>query len=326
MATKAQKTKVGLFLLASVVVITVGVLIALGLSTERKVPYYILFDESVLGLGVGGLVEYGGVEVGDVKDIHVTPDNRARVDIVVSEDKVRLKEGVTATLTIYSLALGTMCVSLEGGDPEAAPLQPYEQIPSRESMFESVSSRVTNLLTDLTAMAHKLNVALEGLEEGQLAAVVGEAGDLLTETKGLVGKTSDTVSSFRERGEEAVADFRALTENLNKFAESGTRWLELAEQKVKPLDLAQTEEDLQNALEAITASAEALTKRLEGMTDTLDATTRAALHEADNVEYNLREGIRSLNETMGAVRDFLEYLKSDPAALIRGKASRAGGE
>ena len=60
MATRAQKAKVGIFLVISAVLITGSVFMIQGLNREPTSTYWVNFHESVLGLGVGGLVEYMG--------------------------------------------------------------------------------------------------------------------------------------------------------------------------------------------------------------------------------------------------------------------------
>ena len=68
----------------------------------------------------------------------------------------------------------------------------------------------------------------------------------------------------------------------------------------------------------------ALSKRLQDAAQAIDTVSRRALHEADNVEYNLRETLRTLNDSLEAVRELIEYLHEDPSALIRGKGKPKG--
>ena len=142
MATRAQKAKVGIFLLVCVGVIVFGGLFVSGLRTEERHEYYIVFEESVSGLSIGSPVQYMGVPVGTVKDIKVTDTNRVEVSILVSTEKVTLREGTNATLVTYNLAAGTMAVSLaiaKNAEP-GEPLQPGSIIPTQESLFASLST------------------------------------------------------------------------------------------------------------------------------------------------------------------------------------------
>ena len=56
MATRKQKVKVGLFLVICSLLIAGGVLLISGFKHEVRIPYWVEFDESVLGLSAGSLV------------------------------------------------------------------------------------------------------------------------------------------------------------------------------------------------------------------------------------------------------------------------------
>lgn len=324
MATKAQKAKVGAFLFMSVAVIAAGIVIVAGLNRDERIPFTIVFDESVLGLNEGGLVEYQGMDVGTVSDMIVIEDpvsktSRARVDILIKASKIVLREGVTARLVIYSFLTGTLCVSLEGGDPAAPVLAAYSVIPAKASRFESISASTEGLMSDFSILVRKLGTGFEGLKEGQFTQIAENTDALVQDTRELIQTTSDTVNGVRDDVELVLKDFDELVNNLNDVAATAQEWVEMAQAKIEPLDLERTQKSVEEALEAIADAAASLSARLETITETLDVAARAALHDVGNVTYSLTEGVRTLSEALEAIRSWVEYLEQDPAALIRGK-------
>src|SRR5690606_155585 len=158
--TRAQQTKVGIFLLITGGILIAGILYLSGFTGEETTRYRIQFDESVLGLGVGGQVVYKGLNVGVVENMYVDDDGFVQAWIQVSNDKVILRKGVQAQLVISSLATGTMAISLEGGDPEAPILPEGSQIPVTPSLigsftesFEGILNRVEETLDAVNKIA-----------------------------------------------------------------------------------------------------------------------------------------------------------------------------
>ena len=193
MATRVQKVKVGVFLIVSAGLITVALAVISGFYRPAGITYWIEFDESVLGLYEGGTVEYLGVPVGKVRQIYVTPENRAHVVINIDPETVTLNKGVEAQLVIYSLAAGTMALSLTGGDPDKGPLPPGSEIPAKPSTITAVSGHVEVLMEDLTTIADAVRNGLEGLEEGQLSKMVNDVGRLIEDGRDMLRRGSELV-------------------------------------------------------------------------------------------------------------------------------------
>ena len=129
MATRRQKTQVGIFLSVCVVLL-VGVLVVLsGVRREKTIPYFIEFDETVSGLFPGADVRYRGVPAGRVTNITVTPTNRVRVRIEIRPRIVRLRQGTVAQLNPVGITW-QLCVNLAGGSPAGKPLAANATLPS----------------------------------------------------------------------------------------------------------------------------------------------------------------------------------------------------
>lgn len=301
MATRTQKMQVGLFLIVSAVFIVGGILLVTGLRTGKEIRYWITFTESILGLNAGSKVVYRGVPVGTVDNIRVSDDSYARVEILVDPEKITLREGVSAGLAYLSIATGTMCVALEGGDPNAPLLAPNANIPARTSWLQSYDDRITTLMDKVNDLADDLSRVFSGMTEEDLSSFMKEAKNTLEEAKTTIQEVRASIKNAGDRFGEGVETFT---------------------QEVKPLDLAK----IQNRIEDVLKELESLPKSISAALDAFNATSREIAHEADNVEYNLRQTLQTWSQTLEAIRDLAEYLKQDPSALVRGKGKPGGGQ
>lgn len=312
----------GLFVIICVVLMIGGFLLMRGFHTDKRVPYWIEFDESVLGLGINGVVEYLGVPVGAVSDIYVTDKNKAHVDVMIAEDKVQLKRGVKSQLVLYNLAAGTMCVSLEGGEPGAPQLPPGSEIPSRQSLVKNVSSQIEGVLDNMRSIMETVRSGLVGIEEGDLALVIQDADGLITRGQQFLEEANTTVVDLKNQLQLGLDDFHDLAKDVKKLVKGVDNAVLKVSKKLDTLEVGKMQENLNQVMTDFSG----LAKRLQQSAEALDTSLRQGVHEVDNVEFNLRETLRTLNDSLQAVRELMVYLQQDPSALIRGKGKPTGGK
>lgn len=333
MATRPQRIKVGVFLLVNVVCITGALAYIAGMRGGDMVRYHIAFDESVLGLTEGGLVQYGGVPVGRVENIRVGEDNMVHAAIVVNQDKVVLREGVTARLEIYSIATGVMCIALYGGELEGAPLPPESVIEATPSTVKSVSSRIAQVFDDVGDIVERINIGLEGMPPGELAQAVAdlrkavqEAQALAEDTRGVVARVGEDLEGMSGELHASLAAFRSGMEGLTTLsdetivlARTANETVGLLRDKVEPVDIAGLVAELRTEISN-------LSERIEEALASVDGVSKTLVHQTDNVQYSMVETLRSMNETLEAVRGLAQYLRDDPASVLTGKGRPRGIE
>ena len=352
MATRVQKIKVGVFLAVCIALIVVGVAVLQGYSHGNLVHYEIEFEESVLGLYVGGYVMYLGVPVGKVKDISVTEDNLAHVDIEINADKVTLHEGVKGQLVLYSLATGALSISLSGGDPGNPVLAPGSKIPTELSLLESVSGVGTTLLENVNAVTDMLRSSLEGMESGELARIIEDAAEMSENLRAsleglepgqlnrIIDSAEETTERLRasldglESGELAriIENTAAISDRLRvsledmepgelaRTIESTNALLQTLNEKLEPVDVAQ----LVTNLNGVLTNTDMLLGNLKEMAQSMNNATETVLYDVDDMNYKLRETLTTVNQALEAVRELVMYLQEDPSALIRGPGRSRG--
>jgi len=321
-ATRTQKMKVGAFLVMCASLAVSGVILISGLYKEQGVRYWVEFDESVFGLYEGGVVQYMGVPVGKVENIRVTPNRRAHVDVIVNPTKVTLNEGVEAQLVLYSLATGTMCIQLAGGDPEAPHLKPGTEIKPKVSIITALSSRMEDIIENMSSIAESVSTGLAGIEEGDLTAIIEKVNRILDDGQtfmengnDFVGEAKKTVTGLRGKAESAVDDFKALAKDVRKLTKNVDELVGTIKGKVDQVQVPELQGKLNQVLENIAG----VSKKLETTLTQFDSMSVNALHEVDNVEYTVRTSLDEISEAFTNLRDLLDQLKEDPSAMLRGK-------
>lgn len=318
--------KVGVFLVVTVTILVGGMLLVAGFRTGSEQPYMVIFDNSVLGLYTGGMVQYLGVPVGTVDDIYVGESGNAYVNILVNPKKVKLHEGVEAKLEFYSFATGTMCVALSGGDPAAPEIPPGSVIPAGTSLVESFSNQFADVLESLNGIVEEIRTGLDGMEAGELTETIRETKSFIEETKNFVEEARGTLDTLTGDIHGTVDDVKTGIETFNKLAESAAETAESASEtiktlheKIEPLDLAETELAWRSQFEAIAG-------RFDETSKSFDETSKTIMYGTDNLQHGLLDTMQTLNETLEAVRDLALYLQEDPSSVIRGKATPRGEE
>ncbi len=315
MATRTQKVKVGIFLVICFVLVVVGLVLISGYKHEERFRYWIEFEESVLGLSEGGTVEYLGVPVGAVDKIYVTDEGHAHVEILVSTSKVTLHKGVEAKLVLYSLATGVLVVSLEGGDRDAPILPANSQIPTKPSFVEAVSSRMEGILDNIGDVAGMIRDGMKGMEEGDLARIADKIDALVTDADEFLDDVDKMLGDVQEDVQGGIGNFRELTDDLKELTSELRETAKTTRNKIESLEVGETRTKINEVLEAMTK----LVEQVQRSVETIEKVSESALHEVDNVEYGMRETLRSATEALESIRIWMESLEDDPTQLIRGK-------
>jgi len=358
-ATKRQKTEVGIFLVASAAILGGLLLVLGGFQRQRLDHYYVEFEESIPGLTEGSRVTYRGVTVGKVLDLRVTPENRVGVTLGINPAKVTLRRGVRARYSLLSI-FGPYVVDLTGGtDPEAPALEPGSFIPVQPSLMagleETFADTVPLTLQRATKLIERLDTALSKVEPEDLPAIFHSAEEALASTKKAIEELRTRTTRIADSLDKAIASAKAelehtassvakAAEGLDKAtAETAARAQKLLdtvqatiEENRKPLadtikrlddTLARINRQLEGLDLAATAKAirEAAKNVGKGAADVGQAAKTIAAGRDDvrrslaNVERDLRRTLGELDDVLRSARELLDTLERDPSALIRGK-------
>ena len=167
-------TLVGAFVLVLGMALVAGVLwLASGGAFQKKYDlYFAIEDESVAGLNLNAPVKHLGVDVGQVRDIRLDPENPERVNLLFAIERgTPIKEDTVAVLKTQGLT-GITYVELSGGTRDAPPLlatadNQYPVIRTKPSLSARLENVLTSVLGKLDDTSSNINAMLSN--ENRLA-------------------------------------------------------------------------------------------------------------------------------------------------------------
>lgn len=262
MVTRAQKIRLGIFIVISITVI----LIAVGtLSYDRifdtKDIYYISYEDvSVSGLDIGSQVKYLGLNVGNVRNIKIDPKDINRIIVMVAiERDTPIKEDVRAEISSIGIT-GLKQIELRGGTVESDMLAPGGYIQPGKSLTEDITGRAE-------VITEKIELVLNNLIEFSGIENQNRIFSFFDESVNTVQKVSEVLDENRERMERTMANLDTLVvelkglstaakytaESFNRFISSDTLTTILADMQditstVRQVDLTKLIEDVNKVL------------------------------------------------------------------------------
>jgi paraquat-inducible protein B len=253
-----------------------------------KRPYLLYFDGSVRGLVPGSPVEFRGIKIGSVTDVHLQFDAQmidARIPVTIELEPQRIEvvgvpasdrsydlmarlveRGLRAKLQPGNLLTGQLTVALDVF-PDSPPAKlvfggKYPEVPTIPSDIEEITRSLTGLLDKLSA-----------LPIDQLA-------------------------------DEA----RSTIQNVNQLIRSPS-----VQRAVQSL------EGIGPILDAARRATEEAAKTLERANATVGS-AQDVIGPDSSVRRDLVEALRELRDSARALRLFADYLERHPDAVIRGKS------
>lgn len=298
--THAQKVRLGVFLIVSVVLLLSLMIIVTGTRIfEQRDFYFVRYrDMSVSGLEKGAQVKYHGVRVGRVEKIFIDPEEIETIVVSFSlEHGTPVTEDVKAVITAMSLT-GLKIIELEGGTSQAAPISPDSEIPAGESTLQMITGSAE-------AVSEKLEIVLSNL-------IAFTSGENQQQFMTLVANTSTVLSDFHLMLEDNRQPLANTIGNLETASE-GLRDLAMSEEIRRTFaNLDSTAANIRAAQigDAVTDLRYALVLARTTFGH-LDLTLLKGRHDLLTSLEVLRESLDSFNE-------FARMISEDPSLLLRG--------
>lgn len=276
---------VGAFVLLILVVLLAGMaMISQGKGWFRKhVPYYATFREGY-NLEVGSKVKFLQTDIGEVRKVSLTDDNRVRVDLRVLAlyaGRIKTDSLVQAKVPPF---LGSGHLAITPGSPQAQPLEPGSQITSRESrsladiLEEADAEARLQRMGEIIDNLAKLSAALSD-PQGPLMASLGSAQRMaqnLEQGKGTMGRLISDDEFYRQ--------IRKQTDQVGVILAS---------------------------VEEITRQTAELVPRLGGQMEQMMARLQKTLDSVEAALKDLPELTQQGRETMSEVRQILHSVKQN---------------
>jgi phospholipid/cholesterol/gamma-HCH transport system substrate-binding protein len=283
-ATRAEKARLGVFLvtLAAVLVVLVLFLIGGRLFTRTN-DYFTRMEESITGLGPGSTVRQNGVDVGQVTFITADSTNIRRTIVHFNVRRgTHIKADMTATLGSYGIT-GLKYLEISGGSYGSANVPDGGEVKSSLSMIGRLTTRADSI-------AYKIDRLL-----GNVIAI--------------------TEMDNRENLNRMMAASAGLAESLDSMARDiqgvrpGRRIATLLDQADLTMRSARTKVD-KSDVDGMIREYKKAAQDIQKVAGTLDVTVRRTQEDLAVSMSNLRESLKNM-------QSFTRQLRENPSVLLR---------
>jgi phospholipid/cholesterol/gamma-HCH transport system substrate-binding protein len=345
MITRTEKFRLGLFMIASLLmlIITVAVLVGTRMYEPRD-RYTIRFDESVSGLDVGAQVKLSGVRVGQVEDIRIDRRDSNVVVVTVSlRKKTPIRSDSEAVLHTLGIT-GLKFIEIHGGTSRAELLKPGSTIKAGISVLGELEGKAQDI-------AVKTEMAVNRINEVMSEKNIRNLDEILANVKSITGRFDGVLEKNGENIDAIIADFTKTSRDLKEVAASAKRSSERLEQLVQSQQ-PKIEKIVDNVNET-TLAFKSAAKKLERVDDVLgkiDSTlrelntqiasarvgeiaesTQEALRETAAILKSMRRimqasrldiyrSVRSLKRTLDNMEQFSAEIRENPSLLLGSSA------
>jgi len=276
-ATRAEKTRLGIFIIVVTAIFVVSILFLVGGKIfSRTDEYYTRMEESITGLEPGSTVKQNGLDVGQITDIHADPYNIRKTIVRFNVKRgTKLKADMTATLGSYGIT-GLKYIEITGGSFAAADIPKGGEVPSGLSMIGRLTSRADSIAFKVDRLLGNV-IAITEMDNRQNLNRMMAASASLAES--LDSMAADVRGVHPGRRMDAIlADVEATTKDLKG--------------KVKRSDLEGTVRDYQLAAQEV--------QKL-----------------VRNSQEDVATSVANLKETMKNMSTFSRQIKENPSILLR---------
>ncbi len=337
--TRAQKIRLGAFMLTGTLLFTGAIAALAGLQVwEKRAVFKVRFAEEISGLEVSAPVKYQGLRIGRVEDMVIAPDDPTAIEVTLGLDpRTVLYEGTEAVLDRSGLT-GLKTINLTPGDATKSRLVPGSTIPAGQSFVDRITGRaeaialkmelITDQLADWTKPANRARV--ERLLENTTTLAKEVEGFLATNREPTraalqgVAQASATVAGLGGEGAQSLKVVR--DEAVKTFEEARTTLRELRRplSQVDPKEVAQVVSSTERAMRSLDnrLSSKEIGQAIDQLISTLEQVTQLL----QSVDLAVRAGrddfvstLSDLRQAAEDVREFSRIIAQDPSALIRGK-------
>ncbi len=320
MSQEANKTWIGIFVVAALALLVFGVLILGGKSIfNQRTEYVMYFDESVSGLSVGAPVLFRGVQLGQVTKINFIANSRTEsvtipVHVAIDDSsligsgvgrpgrtvttatmiKHMIQRGMRAQLGMQSFITGQYRIELDFYPESPARYMSgnrEREIPTRASPLGEIRKRLSNLpLDEITAAVQD---ALHGIVR-------------LTNNEDIPLALAAIKDSFQN-----LSHFIASSEDLRRDAGSTLKGLSRLSVTL--------DRELPEAVRAFSEAAANVSTAAAQLRKTM-GTAEGVVSKDSRTVRDLNNALEELVITARAIRNLANMLERNPEALLRGKA------
>jgi phospholipid/cholesterol/gamma-HCH transport system substrate-binding protein len=283
METRAHHVLIGAFTIA-VFLLALGFVLWMSRSTtdDSYREYDIVFTEAVTGLSVGGLVQYNGIKVGEVRRLTLAPEDPRKVIARVRLDAAApVKKDTRAKLGLQGVT-GLAFIQLSGGAPSSPPLLPTKAhpipvIPSEESALSKLLASGSDIVLSANDVLLRMNQILSDENIARISDTLQHVDEL---SGALADQRSEVSLAIRQLA-DATGQLKKTLATLDSMATTTNKHVQ---------------QDARALLQSAQATLESVNHLVEDNRAAISSFSNQGLRQIGPAVLDLRETLRSIKQ------------------------------
>lgn len=313
METRANHVLIGAFTLAVIVALVMFALWAAKYGSDRKFnDFDVVFVEAVTGLSKGSIVQYNGINVGEVRDLKLDKKDPSKVIARVRvEEDTPIKTDTKAKLAFVGLT-GVAQIQFTHGKAESPLLIDVskDEVPviiAEESAFAKLLNSTEDITTTAADVLIRINKVLSDANISRVSASLDNLEQITGTVAGQKQDIAKILSDAREAAQKLDSTLAKADSAMGKL-DKGMDSLDEGVFKELPKVVASLERTL-TELEKLSTNANGL---VDENREQINAFTSQGLTQVGPTLSELRALIKDLNRLS-------TRLNENPAGLIMGR-------
>src|SRR5688572_9484237 len=215
--TKAEKVRLGTFVVTGLVLFGGGVVSLAGLRVwERRDFYTVSFGESVSGLEVSAQVKYQGLRVGTVESMQIDPRDPSKIQVSLALDPdTKLYEGTEAVLDLSGIT-GLKTINLTPGDKTKPLIEPGSELTAGRSLIDKITGRADVITLKVETIANNLANWTNDDNRRRLEQMLDSMTRLMDDVDLFVVENREPLKNALEEAAATGAELRGLSGQTDK--------------------------------------------------------------------------------------------------------------
>lgn len=297
--SKAQRARLGVFLIVGTFLLLLFAAIPLGLKLSDKYNEYVAYfqGESLSGLEQGAVVKYSGVPIGKVEKITYHPNDLTKVRVIMKlQADFPLKVDMVATTGAMGIT-GLKYVEITGGTNESELLKPGSEIPTKQSIISTITGKAEVIVAKVELLLNHLTQITNPDSLSSIKKILDNVALITEDVKNFVSDSRPKIDSITLASNNIISRVDGIAKDVKEFTGN--------------FKTAVKGEQIASTFSSIDSTAQAL----KDLTENLSLMIRQSREDFTIGLQNIREATENANQ-------LTKVLSENPSLLLRSETQR----
>lgn len=320
-ATRAQKIRLGVFLIVTTFIIIATLFYLVGASIlEVRDEYYVILQGGSGGLEAGSQVRLNDIVVGRVESVRLDPDDPSIVRVTISLDHGTPVTVDTVATPEMANITGTKRLAMHGGTKNSVRLKPGDEIKAVDSDLTMITTKVVNISNQIETLLDNLN-SLTKTEN------ITNVSNVIAEVEGITKKVNMLLDDNHQNINSMITDAQQIVAQLHGSMDKVDHALDTIDRTVQTVASSRNVKNVSSILDSARVLASNISTRSsdEELGQTIQSINRL-VSDANvfilRLRTDMQRVMRDLETSVENINEFTQILIDDPSVLISGRGEK----